>query len=50
MIALAIVLTVLVALGIVPFVSRSRQWRDGARGGVGVVLLIVLILFLTGWL
>jgi uncharacterized protein DUF3309 len=50
LIPLAIVLTLLVALGVVPFVSRRRLWRDGARGGVGLVLLIVLALFLTGWL
>jgi uncharacterized protein DUF3309 len=49
-IPLAIVLTVLVALGIVPLVSRTRVWRDAAQGGVGLVLLIVLILFLNGWL
>ncbi len=44
---LLIVLVVL-ALGAVPRWSYSRNWGYGPAGGLGVVLLIVLILVLTG--
>jgi hypothetical protein len=44
---LLIVLLVL-ALGTVPRWSYSRNWGYGPSGILGVVLLIVLILYLTG--
>jgi hypothetical protein len=44
---LLIVLVVL-ALGAVPRWSYSRNWGYGPSGILGVILLIVLILFLTG--
>ena len=44
---LLIVLVVL-ALGAIPRWSYSRNWGYGPSGGIGLVLLIVLILVLTG--
>lgn len=44
---LLIVLVVL-ALGAVPSWPYSRNWGYGPSGGVGLILLIVLILVLTG--
>jgi hypothetical protein len=41
-------LVVLLALGAIPFVSRRRSWGNASRGGITLVLLIVLVLFLLG--
>ena len=35
-------------LGAIPSWSHSRDWGYGPSGGVGLVLIVVLILFLTG--
>jgi uncharacterized protein DUF3309 len=43
-----LVILVLVLLGIIPTWPHSRSWGYGPSGGVGLVLLIVLILFLMG--
>ena len=48
MITILIVLLVLMLLGAVPAWPHSRSWGYGPSGGLGLVLLIVLILFLTG--
>jgi len=48
MITILIVLLVLMLLGAVPAWPHSRSWGYGPSGGLGVVLLILLILFLTG--
>jgi hypothetical protein len=50
MIPLAAALVVLVALGIIPFVWRSPRWGTASRAGIGLVLLIVLVLFVIGWM
>jgi len=47
MLMLLVVLAVLVLLG-VPAWPHSRNWGYGPSGGLGVVLTIVLILYLTG--
>ena len=43
-----IVIVVLLLLGVFPAWPHSRKWGYGPSGGVGVVLLILLVLFLTG--
>jgi hypothetical protein len=45
---LLIVLLVLLLLGAVPRWPYSRSWGYGPSGLVGVVLLVILILVLTG--
>jgi hypothetical protein len=48
MITILIVLAVLMLVGAIPTWPHSRSWGYGPSGGLGLVLLIVLILFLTG--
>jgi hypothetical protein len=48
MMTILIVLAVLMLLGAIPAWPHSRNWGYGPSGGLGVVLLVVLILFLTG--
>ena len=48
MLLLIAALAALVALGAIPFLSRGRGWGNASRGGITVVLLIVLGLFLIG--
>ncbi|HEY3319198.1 MAG TPA: DUF3309 family protein [Planctomycetota bacterium] len=43
-----IVVLVLALLGAFPTWSHSRDWGYGPSGGLGIVLLIVLILLLSG--
>jgi hypothetical protein len=43
-----IVLVVLMLLGAIPTWPHSRSWGYGPSGGLGLVLLVVLVLFLTG--
>jgi hypothetical protein len=43
-----IVIIVLILLGVVPAWPHSRKWGYGPSGGLGLVLLILLILLLTG--
>jgi hypothetical protein len=45
---LLIVLIVLILLGVIPAWPHSRKWGYGPSGGLGLVLLILLILLLTG--
>ena len=48
MITILIVLAVLVLLGAIPAWPHSRNWGYGPSGGLGLVVLILLILLLTG--
>ena len=48
MVTILIVLMVLILLGAVPAWPHSRSWGYLPSGGVGLVLLIVVILALTG--
>ena len=48
MVTILIVLAVLMLIGAVPAWPHSRNWGYGPSGGVGLVLLILLLLFLTG--
>ena len=48
MITILIVLAVLMLIGAIPTWSHSRNWGYGPSGGLGVIVLILLFLFLTG--
>jgi len=43
-----IVIIVLILLGVVPVWPHSRKWGYGPSGGLGLVLLILVILLLSG--
>jgi hypothetical protein len=48
MITILIVIVVLMLLGALPAWPHSRSWGYGPSSGLGLVLLILAILFLTG--
>ena len=48
MVTILIVIAVLMLLGAIPAWPHSRNWGYGPSGGLGLVILIVLILLLTG--
>jgi hypothetical protein len=48
MITILLVLVVLMLLGAVPAWPHSRSWGYGPSGGLGLVLLVVVILMLSG--
>ena len=48
MVTILIVLALLMLIGAVPTWPHSRSWGYGPSGGLGLVLLVVLILLLTG--
>lgn len=48
MVTILLVLAVLMLLGAVPAWPHSRNWGYGPSGGIGLVLVIVVILVLTG--
>jgi Protein of unknown function (DUF3309) len=43
-----IVIVVLMLLGVFPAWNHSRNWGYGPSGGLGLVLVILLILMLSG--
>lgn len=43
-----LVIVVLLLLGALPAWPHSRKWGYGPTGGIGLVLLILVILVLTG--
>jgi hypothetical protein len=43
-----LVILILMLLGAVPVWPHSRNWGYGPSGGLGLVVLILLILLLTG--
>jgi len=43
-----IVILVLMLLGAIPTWSHSSAWGYGPSGGIGLILLIVVVLLLTG--
>jgi hypothetical protein len=47
-ITILIILVVLMLLGAIPSWPHSRNWGYGPSGGLGLVLVILLVLFLTG--
>jgi hypothetical protein len=48
MLTILIVLAVLMLLGVFPAWPHSRNWGYGPSGGVGLVLLILVVLLLSG--
>ena len=48
MITILLVLVVLMLLGAIPAWPHSRSWGYGPSGGLGLILLVVLILLVTG--
>jgi hypothetical protein len=48
MVMILTILAVLTLLGAIPAWPHSRNWGYGPSGGLGLVLLIVVILLLTG--
>jgi hypothetical protein len=48
MVTILIVLAVLMLLGAIPAWPHSRNWGYGPSSGLGLIVLIVLILLLTG--
>jgi len=49
MITILLILLVLMLIGALPSWPYSRSWGYRPSGGLGLVLLIVLILFLLGY-
>ena len=45
---LLIVILVLLLLGVVPAWPHSRRWGYGPSGGLGLVLLILIVLVVSG--
>lgn len=43
-----LIIVILMLIGSFPAWPHSRQWGYGPTGGIGLVLLILLILFLMG--
>jgi hypothetical protein len=43
-----LVIVVLLLLGVIPAWPHSRSWGYGPSGLLGIVLVVLLILFLTG--
>jgi Protein of unknown function (DUF3309) len=43
-----LVILVLMLLGAVPAWPHSRRWGYGPSGGIGIILLLLVILLLTG--
>ena len=50
MLTILIVLAVLLLLGAIPAWPHSRTWGYGPSGGLGLVVLILLIVLVTGGL
>jgi Protein of unknown function (DUF3309) len=48
MVTLLIVLAILMLLGVIPTWPHSRSWGYGPSGAVGLIVLVLLILVLTG--
>jgi hypothetical protein len=48
MITVLIVLAVLMLLGAIPAWPHSRNWGYGPSGGLGLILLVLVILVLSG--
>ena len=48
MVTVLIVIAVLMLLGAIPAWPHSRNWGYGPSGGLGLVLLILVILVLSG--
>ena len=45
---LVVIILILLLIGALPTWGYSRSWGYGPTGGIGVILLIVLVLWLLG--
>ncbi len=43
-----LIVLVLLLIGVIPSWPHSRSWGYGPSGGVGLIVIILLILLLTG--
>ena len=48
MLTILLVILILMLIGALPTWPHSSRWGYGPSGGLGVILLIVIILLLTG--
>ena len=48
MVTILIVLAVLMLIGAIPAWPHSRDWGYGPSGGLGLVLVILVVLMLSG--
>jgi len=48
MLTILIILAVLMLIGAIPAWPHSRSWGYGPSGGLGLILLIIVILALSG--
>lgn len=48
MVTILIVILVLALLGVIPTWPHSRRWGYGPSGTLGLILIILLVLALTG--
>jgi len=48
MITILLVLVTLMLLGAIPTWPHSRNWGYGPSGGLGLIVVVLLILFLLG--
>ena len=48
MLTVLLVIVVLMLLGVIPAWPHSRSWGYGPSGGVGLVLLVLIVLLLSG--
>jgi hypothetical protein len=48
MLTILLVIVVLMLLGAIPTWPHSRNWGYGPSGGLGLVLLILIVLMLSG--
>lgn len=48
MIALLVILLVLMSIGSLPAWPHSREWGYAPSGGLGLVIIILLVLILSG--
>ncbi len=50
MLTILLVVVVLMLLGALPAWPHSRRWGYYPSGGLGLVLLVLVVMMLTGWL
>ncbi len=48
MLTILLVIAVLMLLGVIPAWPHSRRWGYGPSGGLGLVVLILVVLLLSG--
>jgi hypothetical protein len=48
MVTILVVLAILMLLGVVPVWPHSRSWGYGPSGMVGLIVVVLLVMLLTG--